>query len=700
MSDHRSSPRHAAPETAHGTNRSQAAEVISKGGKSRVKLGEALIDVRALGALAGIRACYEASKALGGHRLVFGGVAFLGRSPRAGDVQLLPGWGTRRSASGAVATRTLAEAEHIVAGHVMVFGREVRTGADPDWDATLEEESTARWPSRHWWTIDVRSGARSGDVKWTWELGRHRHLVVLARAAVLAPHGSVFLRTLEAQLRSWFVASPPEIGIHWYSNLELALRALRWLEVLGLVGDRLAADVRATMAARLAHTARHLVADLPYTVSTMRNNHLLGDGLGLLVLGAALDRPRPAALGRRCFDSQLARHLEPDGSMIEDSLSYHRFVLEMLIARTLVDDDRATRQTMASSSQFLCRLGALDGAVPQYGDWDEGRVLTATGDASDLAGVARAGLAISGTGAPEEWRAAHDEVAWYAPAGEPVAPEPAERHGGHVGGGIARAVRGPFTAWLKAGGGPSHTHADRCSLSLRAGDHWVLLDPGTGTYNGPIEHRNYFRTSLAHDVLRLAGEDQLSPHRAFRWIHSARGAVGPPLVFGDAVVMWGAHDAYHRLDPPRRVARTALVRPDGVLVADWVEGPPGVSWSLSLPLGATTALHDGEVVLPDGTALNLLLPGRPVAHRGESEPFDGWWSPTYGTAEPSTRLAMEGTVDGPVWWWIGTARAAVTAGGSGLDCDGMELDVSWNPAGATLHIEMAGKDRTAFLRLA
>ncbi|MGH9206936.1 MAG: heparinase II/III family protein, partial [Acidimicrobiales bacterium] len=185
-----------------------------------------------------------------------------------------------------------------------------------------------------WWKIDLRSATRPGDVKWVWELGRHRHLVVLARAALLQPDERRWVDALSAHLTSWIAANPPEVGVHWYSNLEIALRSLNWLQILALAGDQLEPSLVAEMSRTLYRSGRHLVTDLPYTLSSMRNNHLLGDALGLAALGRSFPNDKAARrwmrLGDRLFRRQLERHIRPDGSMIEDSLSYHRFVLEML----------------------------------------------------------------------------------------------------------------------------------------------------------------------------------------------------------------------------------------------------------------------------------------------------------------------------------------------------------------------------------
>src|SRR5205823_5797270 len=140
------------------------------------------------------------------------------------------------------------------------------------------------------------------------------------------------------------------------------------------------------------------------------------------------------------------------------------------------------------------------------------------------------------------WREQFDECAWYTSEGCPVQPHPAETEGHDVGGGIARTRVGRFVTWLKARSRPSHGHADLCSTAILAGNHWVIGDPGTGTYNGPIEQRNYFRSSMAHSVLRVNGLDQMEPHRAFRWRHPASGHIATPIRLRDGVVMWGYHD--------------------------------------------------------------------------------------------------------------------------------------------------------------
>jgi hypothetical protein len=659
------------------------------------RLASVARDVRALGPWAPLRAAYELSKRRGGHDLIFGRAVATSRTVRSTSPFPIPAAVPERARS-----RVLDEAARIVDGEVVVFGRRIEIGPDPDWHHAIATDG--HWPLVPWWRIDIRSEARVGDVKWTWELGRHRHLVVLARAVHLDPGHAAWADRLNAHLRSWLLANRPEYGVHWYSNLEISLRSVAWLQVLALAGAVLQPDVRRGMDETLYHSGRHLLADAPYTLSAMRNNHLLGDALGLLVLGRAFRGDRAAArwarFGEAVFAAQAGRQLGADGAGIEDSLSYHRFVLEMLAVRcTLGDAPASVAAGLAAGAALLARLGALAGPVPQFGDWDEGRVLAAAGPPDDLRGIVRLAFAIGAGGSPPSWREDHDEVAWYAPDGPatPVMAEP-ERTGHDVGGGLARAESGGITAFLKAGSRLSHGHADLLSVTIRCGPHWVVGDPGTGSYNAALDERNYFRSSLAHSVLRVDQTDQLDPHRRFRWLHSAEGRIGPPLRLGEGVVMWGCHDAFTRLRPSRRVARAVILCSGCITVVDWIEGGPS-KFALSVPLHPDVAWADGTLRSPAG-AYELDLPAPAVAISGSRDPFDGWWSDTYGERRPSVRLAIAGVADGPVVWAMRPPDLAPHGVAGGRVIVGpTELSVEWTEDAVVLRAADAAGETTSLL---
>jgi hypothetical protein len=559
------------------------------------------------------------------------------KAARAKTPMAVPDLGPRAPVPASAEQRALEAADRLLAGSIEVFGRTVplhlADGPGGDWHRDPVSEVT--WPAHPWWRIDLRGKDRAGDVKWVWEAARHRHLVVLARAAHLRPDDHRTAGALASGLVGWSEAVPLERGVHWISNLELAVRSLAWLQALALAPHAVAGHARTVCERELRVVRRHLELGLARTAGSMPNNHLVGDLVGLAVLQRSFGRGDQATATDALLLEQLGREVRADGSTIEESLSYHRFVLELLALRVLAGGaPHEVREVVGRLAQWLCRLGVLEGEVPQHGDWDEGRAITAGGDVHDLAGSARLGLALAGDGAPAEWREQHDEVAWHVGPGEPLAPDAAEVDGHDVGGGIARVQRGDWTVWLRASAGGWHGHADHTALVVQHRGRTVVGDPGTGTYNGPIEERTWFRSSAAHDVLVLDGEDQLVPHRQFRWRHTATSTLSPPHVTADEVGVDAEHGAFERLDPPRRVRRTVHVSPGGVQVVDAVDPATG-SWSLALPLA------------PDGTTRHLALP-----EGADVQDEDGRWSPTYGEVVPAPRRVVSGEVAEPVRWGV------------------------------------------------
>jgi hypothetical protein len=606
-------------------------------------------DLRVLGRAAPRRAVQELGLRSGitGRRFELAG----DRAARATRTITAPPLGPPLAVPVAAAERTLAAADRLLGGEITLFGRtfpfDVAHGPLADWHH--DPHTDVRWPAdRPWWRIDVRSEERPADVKWVWEAARHRHLVVLARAAHLRPDDHRLAGAVAAVITGWSDDVPLERSVHWLSNLELALRSMSWLQAFALAPHAIEGHARAVAERELRVVRRHLELGLARTRGSMPNNHLVGDLVGLAVLRQAFGAD-PSTVDRHLV-AQLAVEVREDGSTIEESLSYHRFVLELLALRVLAGGaPPEVQDAVGRLAQWLCRLGVLAGEVPQHGDWDEGRALTATGDVHDLAGSARLGLALAGDGAPAAWREQHDEVAWHGGEGTPLTPDPAERDGRDVGGGIARVARGDWTVWLRASAGGWHGHADHTSLVVLHQGLVAIGDPGTGSYNGPLEERTWFRSTAAHDVLVLDGEDQLVPHRQFRWRHPATCRLDAPSSAIGEVEVAASHDAYGRLDPAREVRRTVRTSAEAVVVCDEVH-PAGGPWSVALPLAPGTTYEDGVIRLPSGAAVHLHVPVDADVVVGDAR-----WSATYGTAVPCTRLLIRGPVaPQPIEWALTT----------------------------------------------
>src|SRR5205814_4695598 len=79
--------------------------------------------------------------------------------------------------------------------------------------------------------------------------------------------------------------------------------------------------------------------------------------------------------------------------------------------------------------------------------------------------------------------------------------------------------------WCRCDSGPhgflsiaGHAHADALSIEVRHGGVDVLADPGTYCYLADGEARRYFRSTLGHNTLEIAGEDQARSGGPFLWL--------------------------------------------------------------------------------------------------------------------------------------------------------------------------------------
>lgn len=172
---------------------------------------------------------------------------------------------------------------------------------------------------------------------------------------------------------------------------------------------------------------------------------------------------------------------------------------------------------------------------------------------------------------------------------------------------------------------------------MRYGGVDVLTDPGTYCYHGEEAWRRYFRSTLAHNTIEIAGEDQSVSGGPFLWLASAR-TTGDEIGYdGDGrPVRWSAaHDGHLRLTPSvrhqRSVARHCLRMA--------FQLGPAVEADLDCTIARLSFRVDGE-----RASAGFELPGELTwtVHRGETDPILGWYSGSFGTKEPSVTLLGEG----------------------------------------------------------
>ena len=94
------------------------------------------------------------------------------------------------------------------------------------------------------------------------------------------------------------------------------------------------------------------------------------------------------------------------------------------------------------------------------------------------------------------------------------------------------------------------------SVEVRCGGVDILADPGTYCYHGEPEWRSYFRSTLGHNTVQIAGQNSSAEGGPFLWLRHARTRL-ISTVDADASARWSAeHDGYASLEPPARHRRS------------------------------------------------------------------------------------------------------------------------------------------------
>ena len=565
------------------------------------------------------------------------------------------------------AERMQAEAQATLSGRWRVFGHECAlSGNDFSWRG--HPVSGHPTPLRPWHQLRYMSGECGGDVKYIWELNRHKALLRLAQDWFVR-RDEMTSALLGKLLDQWMEENPPGLGINWASTLEVGLRGVTWcwIGALTVEAPLWTEERRRRYLWQIWHHGRHLTR---YdSVHHSPNTHLTGEAFALLYLGSCFPQFRQAANWREFGTAILVEELDyqilPDGMHFERSTGYHRYTVEFLlhaiaIARItgspplpppLEDAARATTGVLAA-------LRRPDGTVPILGDEDGGSALplssASTRDVSPLLALGAALLH------RPEWRrvedAKSDDLTWWLLTREdrhgigllrPPAPPASVSFpdGGYFAGWESNS-REPWYCLMDGGphGGDvtGHAHDDCASLEIARGSLVLVTDPGSTTYTGDPVRRESDRSAASHGTLLPEARTLAVTRGPFGW---SRLPPSPTTQTVDADAYWACRTS-RRLGEssgdPVHERQTLLVRGSGVYVCDWLlardDEPIRITWPL---MCAVESLHLEAMRLRVDARVDIRWYWKnveaPVASI-ESREF----APSYGESETGSALIFRG----------------------------------------------------------
>lgn len=467
--------------------------------------------------------------------------------------------------------------------------------------------------------------AEGEDIRAVWEPARLQHLtVVFARLCSVkdGDEAQRLSRFARAELLSWLDDNPFPAGPHYRSVMECGLRIPVFFYALRLLENLDGEEFARILAAVWTHA---LWTEANLSLYSSLGNHTVCEAVGLVFAGAIFrGSPRGRrwlARGIRLLDQELTRQVLEDGGALEQSLSYHRFVLDLywLTADFLRKNDlyetAGWRPRLRLGEEFLAAFAGDQGGYPLIGDSDDGHAL-APGlfPARELPDSPRQGCLT------------------FPVAGYTVM---------NAGGGARITFdHGPL-------GMPplnNHGHADALSLTLSVAGQDLLVDPGTYRYNGVPLWRSYFKGTAAHNTVAVDALDQAVQQTGFIWSSPYRCRVLQREETRLGYLVEAEHDGYWRLKEPVLHRRSVLLAsPDTVVVSDSFSGAGEHDFALHFHL------HPQAVAIREKRCwsitrgrsriwIRLLGEAELELLRGGEDAPPGWYAPSYGVKVPASVL--------------------------------------------------------------
>ena len=584
-------------------------------------------------------------------------------------------------------TEIVKEANAVLTGHLDILGSGMRDLAavkrqpveviGADGKITSSENITGYLP----WNVDFKSGigwksdvyyrdVKYGhlpgiDVKVPWELSRCHHLLRLGQAYRITGDER-FTSEFIKQIDDWITANPCRFGVNWSCTMEVGIRVVNWIWAFHLfrISPQMDAAFLGRFLASLHAHVEFIRENLEYRETVIKgkrrrlnSNHYLANIVGLLYVALLfpelhLEKDRDFAI--RELEIELHSETYADGVDYEHSVSYHRLVLEMFLSGFLLlrlngyPLKAEVIERLKQMGEFVADYSRPDGKAPQIGDNDSGRLHPFTvRDPSDHRYLLDVmihffGFDNLGSVLPDA------ETAWWLGALPSVVnavqprPSVAYSNGFFIMKGSDSHL---FVSAASVGmhGLGSHSHNDISGFDYWArGCHW-LVDPGTGTYTPDPDIRNYFRSTAAHNVLRVDETEinPIEPTRLFQLTDQARIIVHNWSTGSQEDVLCLEHTGYANILGGGACKREFRLNKEmnTLTIRDTVEGSGEhtCEWFFHFhPDVRPEQTDEGYVLRRSSAALKMLRKGVNC----ESSIVPGWYSPFYGKWVPAEVLVF------------------------------------------------------------
>ena len=569
-------------------------------------------------------------------------------------------------------------AENIINHSFEIFGIFKDFGHPINW--SLDPKTDNSWPKKFWGDINYRDGKTIGGIKFAWELNRFHHFPQLAIAFVLT-RDYRYKEEIFSQLKSWMDSNPYPKGINWIMGIELGIRIVNIVYTLKYLGDEpLSPEHQNLISKFIAVHGKHLYR-YP-SKYTSGGNHAIAEALGLFVVGLCfpdIDKAKKwKSFGKKVLEKEVVRQIYPDGSSFEHSIPYLQFVLDHFLIYYLFCKEnnepfsKDLEDRLRSSFDFIFSILDRNGNSPNIGDDDSGYLLKFDFEEhNNFVSLLNTGAILFGNPGWILENSEFDQKTFFLLGGDSKLKWNElkkrkksiisnSRYFKNAGIAVIRNTENPEILFI-GNSGPlglrplgGHGHADALSFWLSIDGQPIFIDPGTYLYHSGGKWRDYFRSTSAHNTLKVDSLDQATIVSDFMF-KDFYNVNNPYFQETADSISWSAgHDGYMKLKDSvfhkRKV--TYLKKEKKLIINDTLDcmGPHKIECFFHLhPFCSVSKEGHFFDIRCDEIKIRLEVDkmwGRQEINKGGKRPLSGWYSPYLNRLQESYSLILGADVKG------------------------------------------------------
>ncbi|MFX0104114.1 MAG: alginate lyase family protein [Candidatus Hodarchaeota archaeon] len=428
----------------------------------------------------------------------------------------------------------LASANKVIQKDFSIFEKKYRFKNDIDWHYTFFKDIS--------WNLDyfkdIKINPKDIDVKYVWELNRHQFLAYLGFAYYYTKNEK-YAKEFKSIILNWIQKNPPLFGINWYSGLEIAIRLTSWIFSLLFFKESMEINNSIFFKTILKSMYQHAYFLRQFYIRRSYN-HTVGELFGLYLFSKVFEDIKPIKKWEqkffKIFKKQLYLQVRTDGTNIEQSLNYHKFVLEfftLFLILTQNTVNKTEEETIEKMFNYLLYSVKPSGKYPVIGDSDDAKVLFLSDNtlnsfnelinlgcilferedlkfiSKELSPISILLLGLNGSKLYNKLNITEPKkkFAYFKDAGYFIIRNDWSDKANYLFVDYGRF--GPSDA------GHSHSSITNFIFSYKGNE--ILIDSGTFSYNKSLKKRNLYRSSKSHNILTINQKNQAEMISRFRW---------------------------------------------------------------------------------------------------------------------------------------------------------------------------------------